>query len=186
MYIWQKKFMRLALLFSVICFLIFCGDNVQAQNQQLNISQQFRLADRIIRISEQGQLSDSVNVWGDVGSSGRYIIPRGTTLPKLISYSFGPRTLRDGQTDLDWSKMRVEINIQQYDESNNIQVVEKFNFRFEEPFPDGMDKFVLQNNQTVTLRVKRKPTFRDYLSVIAPTISAIATSIIVIDRLSGN
>ena len=100
--------------------------------------------------------------------------------------SFGPRTLRDGQTDLDWSKMRVEINIQQYDESNNIQVVEKFNFRFEEPFPDGMDKFVLQNNQTVTLRVKRKPTFRDYLSVIAPTISAIATSIIVIDRLSGN
>jgi hypothetical protein len=81
--------------------------------------------------------------------------------------------------------MRVEINIQEYDESNKKQTLEEFKYRFEEPFPEGMNNFVLQNNQTMTIRVKRKPSFRDYVGVIAPVISAIATSIIIIDRLSG-
>ena len=177
--------MRLALLFSVICFLIFCGDNVQAQNQQLNISQQFRLADRIIRISEQGQLSDSVNVWGDVGSSGRYIIPRGTTLPKLISYSFGPRTLRDGQTDLDWSKMRVEVNVHEFNQNSGSELIASFKYRFEEPFPVEMWDFKVKNEQTVTVRVKRKPSFRDYLGVFASTVGAVASTVILLDRLNN-
>lgn len=159
---------------------------IKAQNQQLFTSQQFRLAERIIRISEPGELSDSVNVWGDVGSSGRYLIPKGTKLTELISYSFGPRTLRDGQTELDWSKMRVEINVQEYDKERGIQGIKKFRIRFEEPFPVEMNRFQLKNNQTITVRVKRKPSFRDYVGVIAPVISSIATSIIIIDRLSGN
>ncbi|MEX0720001.1 MAG: hypothetical protein WD059_04985 [Balneolaceae bacterium] len=158
----------------------------EAQTRSTPASQQFRLAERIIRIAEPGQLTDSVNVWGDVGSSGRYVIPRGTTLPLLLSYSFGPQTLRDGQTNLDWSKMRVEVNIQEFDKDNNVQKMKKFDYRFEEPFPEGMNNFTLENNQTVTLRVKRKPSFRDYVGVIAPVISAIATSIIIVDRLAGN
>lgn len=155
-----------------------------AQNQQLFTSQQFRLGDRITRIAEPGQLADSVNVWGDVGSPGRYLVPKGTTLPILISYSFGPRILRNGQTELDWSKMRVEVNIQEYSISEGMQTVETFNYRFEEPIPEGMSEFMLKNNQTIALRVKRRPTFRDYLGVIAPTISAIATSILVVQRLA--
>lgn len=173
--------------YSLLTVLMFgLSSQVKAQNQQLYTSQQFRLGERIIRIAEPGQLADSVNVWGDVGSAGRYIIPKGTTLPKLISYGFGPRTLRDGQTELDWSKMRVEVNIQEFNEVLGMNTIEKFSYRFEEEFPEGMHTVLLKNNQTITVRVKRKPTFRDYLGVIAPTISAIATSIIVIDRLSGN
>lgn len=149
----------------------------QNQQQQLFLSQQFRMGDRLIRIAEQGQLADSVNVWGDVGSAGRYIVPKGTSLTKLISYSLGPRTLNDGQTQLDWSKMRVEVNIQEFDFLKGVQHIEKFQYRFEEAFPDGMSDFVLKNNQTVTVRVKRKPSFRDYVQVIAPAISAIATVI---------
>ncbi|MFV1884721.1 MAG: hypothetical protein ACMZ7B_09555 [Balneola sp.] len=145
-------------------------------------SQQFRQAERVIRIAEPGQLADSINVWGDVGSAGRYLVPKGTTLPKLISYSFGPKTLRDGQTELDWSKMRVEINIQEYDTERGVQSIEKFRYRFEEPFPDGMSDFTLKNNQTVTVRVKRKASFRDYVQVIAPVISAIATTVLIFDR----
>gem|GEM_PF-264704 len=170
---------------AVVLFLFSGTLSLQAQSRQTPVSQQFRLAERIIRIAEPGQLVDSVNVWGDVGSSGRYLVPKGTTIPLLLSYSFGPQTLRDGQTNLDWSKMRVEINIQEYDESNKKQTLEEFKYRFEEPFPEGMNNFVLQNNQTMTIRVKRKPSFRDYVGVIAPVISAIATSIIIIDRLSG-
>lgn len=150
---------------------------VNAQSQQLLTSQQFRLAERIIRIAEPGQLSDSVNVWGDVGSAGRYVVPKGTTLPKIISYSFGPSTLRNGETILDWSKMRVEVNIQEFDSESGYQSIKKFRYRFEEPFPEGMSEFIVKNNHTITLRVKRKPSFRDYVSLIAPVISAIGTAV---------
>ncbi|MEX0607839.1 MAG: hypothetical protein WD016_06415 [Balneolaceae bacterium] len=170
----------------VILFFIVGADFAEAQGRQTPTSQQFRLGERVIRIAEPGQLADSVNVWGDVGSSGRYLVPRGTSLPLLLSYSYGPQTLRDGQTNLDWSKMRVEINIQEFDRNNKVQNIKRFDYRFEEPFPEGMNNFVVQNNQTVTLRVKRKASFRDYVGVIAPAISAIATSILIIDRLSGN
>jgi hypothetical protein len=172
--------------YSSIAIVLIIGTSVlQAQGRQTPVSQQFRLAERLIRIAEPGQLVDSVNVWGDIGSSGRYLVPKGTTLPLLLSYGFGPQTLRDGQTNLDWSKMRVEINIQEYDENSKRQTLKEFRYRFEEPFPDGMNDFVLENNHTVTVRVKRKPSFRDYVGVIAPVISAIATSIIIIDRLAG-
>lgn len=162
------------------------SDLTMAQDRQLNVSQQFRMGERIIRISEPGELADSINVWGDVGSAGRYLIPRGTSLMELISYSFGPRTLRDGQTQVDWSKMRVEINVQEHNPQNNEKKLTKFNFRFEEPFPDDMRYFRLENNQTVTVRVKRKPSFRDYLGVFASTVSAVASTIILLDRLGGS
>src|SRR5690554_7643768 len=102
------------LLFAAL-FVLICHDLVEAQVRSTPVSQQFRMGERIIRIAEPGQLADSVNVWGDVGSSGRYLVPEGTSLPLLLSYSFGPQTLRDGQTNLDWSKMRVEIHIQEFD-----------------------------------------------------------------------
>ncbi|MEQ9311056.1 MAG: hypothetical protein RJQ05_00820 [Cytophagales bacterium] len=169
----------------LVIFTLSFSHELIAQSRQVPSSQQFRLADRIIRISEPGQLSDSVNVWGDVGSSGRYLIPKGTDLTKLLSYSFGPTTLRDGQTQIDWSKMRVEINIQEYDRDNGGQIVTNFKYRFEEPFPEGMQEFELKNNHTVTVRVKRKPSFRDYLGVFASTVSAVASTIILLDRLGG-
>ncbi len=161
-------------------------NNSQAQNNQFYNSPQFRQAERVIRIAEPGELVDSVNVWGDVGSSGRYLIPKGTNLTKLLSYSFGPRTLSDSQTQIDWSKMRVEINIQEYDDNNGGEKLTKFKYRFEEPFPKGMKEFELKNNQTIAVRVKRKPSFRDYLGVFASTVSAVASTIILLDRLGGN
>ncbi len=167
------------ILFILPLLLLLCidGSKLLAQQSQLWYSQQFREAERMIRIAEPGQLSDSVNVWGDVGSSGRYIIPRATTLPQLISYAFGPNTLRDSQTNLDWSRMRVEINIQEFNEDSSSTQITKFEYRFEEPFPDGMHNFVVKNHHTISVRIKRKPSFRDYVGVIAPVISAVATTI---------
>tara|TARA_R110002124_G_scaffold280092_1_gene453183 strand:- start:21327 stop:21869 length:543 start_codon:yes stop_codon:yes gene_type:complete len=177
---------RLGTLFFIgIAIFLSLSENVLAQTRQTPASQQFRLGERIIRISEPGELSDSVNVWGDVGSSGRYLIPKGTGLVKLLSYGFGPNTLRDGQTQIDWSKMRVEINIQEYDAENGGQNLTRFKYRFEDPFPEGMREFKLENNQTITVRVKRKPSFRDYLGVFASTVSAVASTIILLDRLGG-
>lgn len=174
----------LALGFVSAVFGLMPVQKLYAQTQQLYTSQQFRLGERLIRIAEPGELVDSVNVWGDVGSAGRYLVPKGTSLAKLISYSFGPRTLTGGDTQIDWSKMRVEINILEFDENGEQQFTE-FNYRFEEPFPDGMNTFMLKNNQTVAVRVKRKPSFRDYVGLIASTLSAVATTIILLDRLRG-
>ncbi|HLR31349.1 MAG TPA: hypothetical protein VK074_02595, partial [Fodinibius sp.] len=52
------------------------------------------LSDRYIRVAEAGDLTDTLNVWGDVGSSGRYIVPEGIKLPELISFSLGFTQLR--------------------------------------------------------------------------------------------
>ncbi len=171
----------------MITVLILSGSYaLKAQQRQLTTSQQFRVAERLIRIAEPGELVDSVNVWGDVGSSGRYLIPKGTDLARLISYSFGPRTLSDSQTQIDWSKMRVEINVQDYDSKEGGVAITKFKYRFEDPFPEGMKDFKLKNNQIIAVRVKRKPSFRDYLGVFASTVSAVASTIILLDRLGGN
>ncbi|MBD3615452.1 MAG: hypothetical protein HUJ22_02685 [Gracilimonas sp.] len=143
------------------------------------------MAERIIRIAEPGQLADTVNVWGDVRSPGRYLIPRQTKLPELISYSFGPTGLRDRETTLDWSKLRVEVNVSTYNEQTDNEKIETFRFRYNEPLPKGIRTFRLENNQVISVQVKRKPAFIDYVRVVAPVISAVATSIIIVDRL-GN
>lgn len=155
----------------------------QQEGGQLNQSQMFRLGERIIRVAEPGELADSVNVWGDVGSAGRYLVPRDTKLPELLSYSFGPQTIRSQESDLDWSKLRVEVSISEYDAEQGEDTIERFTYRFEEPLPAEMRNFELNNNQVVAIQVKRKPSFRDYVQVVAPVLSSIATGFLIIERL---
>ena len=167
-----------------ILFILLGTFAVVAQNTRLgNSSLQFRDASRFVRVAEPGQLADSVNIWGDVGYSGRYLLPKGTTLPEFISFAGGVSTI-SGQTVIDWSKMRVEIFIHEPDSSTNGYTVKGFKYRFEEPFPDEMMSLRLTTDQTVTVRVKRKASFRDYVGVIAPAISAIATTFLALERLS--
>lgn len=178
------KFNIFVLAFFLFTILFSLDARAQVQgDQQLRTSQQFRLGERIIRVAEPGQLADTVNVWGDINSAGRYLIPKGTTLPELISYSFGPSTIRDGQTNLDWSKVRVEVNISQYNTMSGQEEVENFNYKFDEPLPEGMRNFQLENDQIVSVQVKRKPSFVDYVRVIAPILSSIATGFLIIERL---
>lgn len=172
-------------LFVLICLGVLSSLNeVFAQARQTPASQQFRETGRIIRIAEVGELSDSVNVWGDIGSTGRYLIPSGTTLLELMTFGSGPRAFNDNQTRLDWSKVRVEVYVNEFDTASNKFNVTEFSYRFEEALPVEMETFKLKNNQTIIIRVKRKPTFRDYVGVIAPVISAVATSILLFERLS--
>jgi len=154
-----------------------------AQSRQTPATQLFRETGRIIKIAEAGELSDSINVWGDIGSTGRYLIPRGTTLLELMTFGSGPRAFNDSQTRLDWSKIRVEVYVNEFDPLENKFNVTEFTYRFEEPLPIEMERFQLKNNQTVIIRVKRKPSFRDYVGFIAPIISAITSTLIVYDRL---
>lgn len=170
---------------SVLGFLLITAQLTQAQDRgrQLEYSQQFRLAERIIRIAEPGQLADTLNVWGDVNSPGRYLIPRGTSLPELISYSFGPSTYRSREAELDWSKMQLEVKVSRYNNSLKEVEIETFNYRYDQPEPEGMFEFDLQNDDIVTLQVKRRPALIDYVRVIAPIVSSTAAGILIIERL---
>ena len=164
--------------------IIFAMTDALAQyDRAIPMSRQFRMGERIVRIAEPGQLADTVNVWGDVNSPGRYLIPRSTALPELISYTLGPSTLRDRNTTLDWSKLRIEVNVSEYHPREGIETIEQFRFRYNEPLPGGMRAFDLDNNQVVSLQVKRRPAFIDYVRVVAPVISSVATTILIVERL---
>ena len=139
------------------------------------------LSDRYIRVAEMGELVDSINVWGDVNSAGRYLVPEGTNLPDLISFSFGyigPRGL-----DVDWTKTQIEVKVSRFDADRRLVEVAYFRYRYNDPEPVELWEFELQNNDIVTLQVRRRPALGDYISVIAPVLGLLTTSLLLWDRL---
>jgi len=148
---------------------------------QLQYSQQFRLAEGIIRIAEPGQLADTVNVWGDVGITGRYVVPRGTNLTDMISYARGPVRTGTGEADLDRARFRIELVVSRSD-SFTADVRHAFSYRYEDSLPTDMRSFPLKNGDLVYLQVRRRPTFRDYITLVSPTLTLILTAILLYDR----
>jgi len=143
--------------------------------------------DRYIRVAEIGQLVDSVNVWGDVNSSGRYLVPEDTKLPELISFGFGftsERQQRDAS--IGGKKQEIEVKVSRYDQDQRMIEVAYFRYRNYDPEPIEMFEFDLQNNDLVTVQVSRVPTFTDYVGIIAPILGTVATSILLIERLRGD
>ncbi|PKD44629.1 hypothetical protein [Rhodohalobacter barkolensis] len=174
---------RLKTLLGILFFVCIGYEFANAQQRSVPVSQQFRLGEGLIRIAEPGQLADSVSVWGDINTPGRYLIPRGTRIHELISYARGPASYRTGDTTVDWSKLRIEINITSFGESNEDPVFTNFTYRYSDPIPDRFYDHTLKNSDIIGVEVKRRPSFADYVRVIGPAVSAIATTFIIIDRL---
>jgi hypothetical protein len=171
---------KLKVIFFFFCFL-FITASVYAQVPE-------GFGDRYIRVAEIGQLVDSVNVWGDVNSSGRYLVPEDTKLPELISFSFGFTEQRQSGRDasLGGEKQEIEVKVSRYDQDESLVEVAYFRYRNYDPEPVEMFEFDLQNNDLVTVNVSRVPTFTDYVGVIAPILGTLATSILLIERLRGD
>jgi hypothetical protein len=144
------------------------------------------LSDRYIRVAEMGELVDSINVWGDVNSAGRYLVPEGTILPDLISFSFGYTQLRDRDASIDWAKLQIEVKVSRYIENRRVVEVAYFRYRYHDPEPIEMWEFDLNNNDIVTIQVRRRPSLTDYVGVVAPIITLFATSFLLVERLRGN
>lgn len=151
--------------------------SAQFQQGQLQYSQQFRLGETIIRVAEVGQLADSVHVWGDVNIAGVYVVPRGASLAQVISYSRGPARYFTSETVLDWSQLRIEVTVSSKEEGKT------YTFRYNEPLPKSMTDYVIQNNDVVMVELKRKPAFVDWIRIIAPAVSTVATTILIIQNL---
>ncbi|MEX2634261.1 MAG: hypothetical protein WD267_09510 [Balneolales bacterium] len=173
--------MRLLILFSLFLFLSISDAHSQA-TREVPQSQQFRLGEGLVRIAEPGQLSDTLNIWGDINNPGRYLIPRGMSLPTVVSFARGPSRYTTGETTLDWSKIRLEISVSQYN-GNGLDEITNFKYKYNEPVPQGMRDFRLKNDDVVSIQVRRRPAFIDYVRVIAPVVSTVATSFLIIERL---
>ena len=156
--------------------LLLISTNVQAQLPET-------LSDRYIRVAEMGELVDSINVWGDVGSAGRYLVPEGTNLPDLISFSFGYASITGRDANIDWAKTQVEVKVSRFDGNRRMVEVAYFRYRYHDPEPVELWEFELKNNDIVTIQVRRRPSLADYVGVIAPVLSVLTTSILLIDRL---
>lgn len=148
-------------------------------------SRMFRLGEGMVRIAEPGQLADTLNLWGDVSAPGRYIVPRGTTVTELISYARGPISLRTGETTLDWSEVRLEIAISRFNPDTGMEKVLNFQYRYNQPLPEELRTFKLESNDMVSLQVRRRPIFRDYVQVVAPAVSLLLSAILLYDRARG-
>ncbi len=183
----QKISLKITLLLAVLFLplLLVTTQEVNAQQRNLPQSQLFRMGEGVVRIADERQLADSVNVWGDISNSGRYIVPRGTTVPDLLSYARGPVSLRSGDIILDWSEVRLEIAISRFNEETGREEAFRFVYRYNEPIPDELRDFAIRNNDLVSLRVLRRPTFRDYINVIAPSVSLLISTLVLWDRLSN-
>lgn len=161
-------------------FLFLKTDLIHAQTGQT-----FRLAEGFVRIAEPGQLSDTLSVWGDINAPGRYIVPRGIRVHELISHARGPVASRTAGQNLDWSKIRLEISISRFDRERGIETVETFEYRYDEPYSHELRNYILRGDDIVAIEVKRKPAFVDWLRVFSTVVSATATTIIVVDRLTN-
>ncbi len=179
----------MALTAVLLFFLMMFAEQAQAQtrgsSQDVPVSQMFRMAEGMVRIAEPGQMADTLSIWGDVSLPGRYIIPRGTVLPDLVSYARGPVRFRDTQeTQVDWSRVRLDITVNRQNDQGREEAIQ-FEYRYNDPLPNGMRDFTLQNNDLISIQTRRRPIFIDYIRVIGPTLSVIVSSILIYDRLAN-
>lgn len=136
----------------------------------------------IIKVAEPGQLADTLNLWGDVRNPGRYMVPQGTSIPELISYARGPLAVDGG----DRRVKGIEAYVLRYSSTEGRELVNVFRFKPNEPLPGDMRKFVLQNDDTITIKVIRKRTFIQGLRNITPFVTLIISAVIAYDRVYNN
>jgi hypothetical protein len=177
-----KRGIPFLLFFTLLTSLSLPVQSLFAQsNQQQLIGQQFRMGEALIRIAEPGQLADTVNVWGDVGVTGRYLVPRGTSLTDMISYARGPIRFTTGETIFDRSDFRIDVIISRADSAGREQAFE-YSYAYRKPLPEELRFFPLKDGDLIYIQSRRKPTFRDYITVLSPTISLALSAILLYDR----
>lgn len=174
--------MRLTVAATIVILGLVLAEMALAQ-EEVPVIVQYRLVEGVVQISQPGEESVLVNLWGDVNAPGRFMIPKGTTLIELISFARGPASFRTGETTLDWSKLRVQVNVSRRSKELEMDEVVNFRFRYTQQLPTGMRDYVLQEDDFVTLEVKRQAAFVDYMRIIGPISTVLAATILLVDKL---
>jgi len=125
-------------------------------------------------------------VWGDLGQTGRYIIPRGTTITELISYGGGPTSVSigiRGRGESAFANVKLRIHLSKFNEMRDREEIKSFQLSFEDPIPFELRNYKVSNEEIVIVEIKRTPSFIDVLGVLGPILGIVTTSIVIIDRL---
>jgi hypothetical protein len=105
---------------------------------------------------------------------GTYLVPRGINLAQMLAYARGPINLRTQETDLDWSKVFVEISITNRDTGESIQLIQEVDGSIDSDFFSKR----MENFDTVIIRVRRKPNFLDYVRAYSPVIATLLNTLL--------
>ncbi|MGF1671268.1 MAG: hypothetical protein ACFCU6_12535 [Balneolaceae bacterium] len=165
----------------ILCIFLFAISITDEAKSQL-VSD---FGDGYIRFIETGQIADTVNVWGDLGRTGRYLVPRGTTITELISFGGGPTSVGIGLRgrDATFSSVKLRIHLSKFNKERGREEIKSFQIEFDDPIPFELRNYVLSNEEIVTIEIKRTPSFLDILGVLGPILGIVTTSIVIIDRL---
>ncbi|MCE1165766.1 MAG: SLBB domain-containing protein [Bacteroidetes bacterium] len=85
----------------ILLSLVFMTSYAQDDKIKVGAYERQNMIGGYFNFGDPNKVNIEVNVWGYVKNSGKYLVPRGTTLLDLITYAGGPAT------DADLDKIRV-------------------------------------------------------------------------------
>ena len=158
---------------------------------QIDLSQLDQFRPDVVRLVPPGGLGDTINVWGTVRLNGRFLVPRGTTVTEMLSFTGGPSlhaTRALGGSEIRgvfdyYSMQQVEVYINRLDEENQREIVQSWTYRLSDPFPQGMRSYRLQNGEYVTVNIRRRPTTLQYVVFGVSIIGSLAGSYFLLERI---
>lgn len=180
-----KRIAKSIILFlAVLVIFVTVQEETYAQSDFTRSSSLFQVTGGLTRIAIPGELADTVSVWGEVRRAGRYLLPKGTTVAQMLSYASGPINYRSNETMIDWSDVRIEITISSYNSQTKISERQFFSFVYRDEFPVELRELRIRNEDIITVEIKRKPVLRDYINVIAPSLSLVFSFWALYDRIN--
>ncbi len=109
----------------------------------------------IIRVTQIGELGDTLSVWGDVRTPGRYLVPRDVPVAKVLQYAGGPTGNRSGGGGRDpWSRSRISISISSFDENTQEINYYQFNMKYNDRIPRELRTYELKNDDIIMVEVR--------------------------------
>ena len=158
---------------------------------QIDLSQLDQFRPDVVRLVPPGGLGDTINVWGTVRLNGRFLVPRGTTVTEMLSFTGGPSitdVTRFGGSEIRgvfdyYSMQQVEVYVNRYDEDNQREIVQTWTYRLSDPFPAGMRAYQLQNGEYVTVNIRRRPSSLQYVVFGVSVIGSLAGSYFLLERI---
>ncbi|KPP97752.1 MAG: hypothetical protein HLUCCA01_13420 [Bacteroidetes bacterium HLUCCA01] len=169
--------MKKSLVKTLLILPLFCFGSLTmllAQSNNVYQSQNFRLGEAHYRVAEPTQIADTILVWGDVQLPGTYLVPRGINLAQMLAYARGPIRLRTSETDLDWSKVFIEVNISNRDTGESMQLIQPVDGSVTPIFFEKR----MENFDTVIIRVRRQPNFLDYVRAYSPVVGTVLNTLL--------
>ncbi|MCA1803233.1 MAG: hypothetical protein LC662_12345 [Rhodothermaceae bacterium] len=121
-------------------------------------------------LTRPGQEAVNINIWGAVRTAGYYVVPAGTDLSQVLSFSGGPATLGERRRD---RRPDITVSIsREMSEGRKVVYVADFNYLINETqvYP------VLEDGDIVILEgepLPRRWEARDYLSLVSTGVSVL-------------